>query len=466
MTSSEDDEPTWEPDPRFPPEPEFYRRVLHFMPTPLLVANVQGEIVYCNQALLQLGGWDLEPGADRNMMNYVHPDDREWLIKAFIETAESPVARVLSGRQWGDISFRLLTADGTALPIDLVGNGGTLDPAVGGIIYEIRPARTRLLLGRVLAGLSQGASIHHLLSLVAEMIASPPLDLQAVILQSARGGGFVTVASTSAALAEIVAGRADDPPWASPVSEPTFIDIAKLPARLAARFRGHGFVDLWHMAVESPLTQDTLRFVIASSTHNVPALGPVNRMLQGQEIAAAVLLRTQADVLLEYAAAYDALTGLPNGAKFHQLAESLDPMIDRGALHVSLDGLKAINEELGKPTGDAALRIAIDRIMVACGDGQIIGRTAGGEFTIILRPPPEAASAMDYSLDVAREILTSVHDPIVVAGRPLTLSSSIGVSAAARGVSTDHLLTWADAAMHDARRSGGRRICRYSEGIG
>ncbi len=130
----------------------------------------------------------------------MHPDDRDWLAAAFLEIAESPGARVLgTGRQWGEIYFRILTADSTALPIELIGSGGVLDAAVDGIIYEVRPARTRDLLGRVLDGLSRGASIHHLLSLVAEMIASPPLDLDAAILQSSTGGEFVTVASTSTA---------------------------------------------------------------------------------------------------------------------------------------------------------------------------------------------------------------------------------------------------------------------------
>ena len=60
----------------------------------------------------------------------------------------------------------------------------------------------------------------------------------------------------------------------------------------------------------------------------------------------------------------------------------------------------------------------------------------------------------------------AVQDDIVVAGRPVRLSTSIGVAVAVAGISTDHLLTWADAAMHDAKVAGGGQICRYGVTFG
>jgi len=62
---------------------------------------------------------------------------------------------------------------------------------------------------------------------------------------------------------------------------------------------------------------------------------------------------------------------------------------------------------------------------------------------------------------LAQDVLAAVQDPIVVAGRSLGVTASIGVAAAGGGISTDHLLTWADAAMHDAKLAGGGRINRY-----
>lgn len=467
MTTPADNQPAWDPDPRFPDDPEFYRRVLHYMPTPLLVVDTKGKLMYMNQALLSLGGWDVGPDADRNVLNFVHPDDADLLAGAFSDIVNSPGARVFgTGRSWAEIYFRIATADGDYVPIEVVGSGGVFDPTVGGVIYEVRSARNQDLLGRVLHGLSRGASIHQLLSLVAEMIASPPLDLEAAILQSTTSGDFVAVASTSAELSDIVKHGAADMPWSEPASKPTYLAPDELPSATAEQIRRAGFVDLWHLAVESPLTRDTLRIVVVARSHHVPAVGPMNRMVRSREVAAAVLLRTQSDVLLEYAAGHDHLTGLPNRAKFHQLAEAVNPMVERAALHIGVDGLKSVNYDLGQPAGDATLQIVADRIRLVCAADQATGRTAGSEFSVVLRSPEAHESVVELALELARTLLVALSENIVVAGRSIELSISIGVSVAAAGISTDHLLTWADAAMHDARRSGGGRICRYGMSAG
>lgn len=46
------------PRPHFPQNPEFYRRVLHQLPTPVLVVTAQGEIIHGNRALELISGWD------------------------------------------------------------------------------------------------------------------------------------------------------------------------------------------------------------------------------------------------------------------------------------------------------------------------------------------------------------------------------------------------------------------------
>lgn len=458
--------PAWAPDPRFPAEPEFYRRVLHHMPTPILVVDPQGRMVYMNQALLRLGGWDVGPDTERDVLSYVHPDDREHLAHAFADIVQSPGARILgTGRSWAEIYFRIATADGDYIPVEVVGSGGVLDAAVEGVIYEVRSALRNDLLGRVLHGLSRGASLHQLLSLVAEMIAAPPLDLETAILQSTDAGDFVVAASTSPALTAIVDDGVTGMPWAAAAERPRFVPPDELGEALADQLAQAGFVDLWHMGVESPLTRATLRIVVVAASHHVPAVGPMNRMVRSQEIASAVLLRTESDVLLEYAAGHDHITGLPNQAKFNQLAEAVNPMDERLALHVGVDGLKTVNEEFGQPAGDAALQVIADRVRVACSPEQAVGRTAGSEFTIVVAAP-SGETVDEWAVGRARELHASLSEPIVVAGRTLALSVSIGVATARAGISTDHLLTWADAAMHEARRGGGARICRYGATTG
>ena len=47
--------PPFAPDPAFPQDPEFYRRVLHEWPSPVLVVNAAGEIMYGNRAIERMG---------------------------------------------------------------------------------------------------------------------------------------------------------------------------------------------------------------------------------------------------------------------------------------------------------------------------------------------------------------------------------------------------------------------------
>ena len=460
MTTSPDGASEWAPEPEYPSDPEFYRRALHYMPSPLLVVDATGEIIFANQALLALGDWDITT-TSRQVLDHVHPEDREALAEAFVDIVASPGARVLgTGRSWAEIYFRILRSDGTSVPVELIGAGGLMDEAVGGIIYEVRPARARSLLGRVLEGLSQGASMHQLLSIIATMIASPPLDLDAAILRSTNSGEWIVAASTSPVLSEALRGSSVGLPWHSPNDQPAFFDVVRLPENIAEKLIAHGFQDLWHVAVESPLTANTLRIIATSPTHHVPAAGPKSRLVHARELAAAVLLRTEADVLLEYAAAHDRLTDLPNRAAFYQQAESVDPMADRAAIHLNLDGLKQVNAALGPVTGDAILQIIADRLRVLTQTNDIIGRVTGDEFAI-LRVSDGSDDFATATMQLAEAVLTAVQDPVVVAGQSIAMATSVGVAFASGGLSTDHLLTWADAAMHDARQAGGGRIRRY-----
>lgn len=433
------------------------------MPTPLLVVNDQGTVIYLNQALLALGGWEINEESDLNLLNYVHPEDRESLAEAFLEIVASPGARVLgSGRPWAEIYVRMITADGETVPVEVVGAGGLLDPGVGGIIYEVRAARNRDLLGHVLDGLSHGASMHQMLSLVAEMIASPPLDMQAVILQS-TDDQFIVVSSTSPELSDIVRGPIDELPWAAAESAPAFVELHELPDAMRTQLRAAGFQDVWHLAVESPLTDTTLRIVGASPTHHVPANGPRNRLVRARELAAAVLLRTQSGVLLEHAAKHDALTDLPNRAAFYRLTEAVNPMLQRAALHLHVDGIRPVSDEYGDDTGDAVRQIIADRLRSTCSSTDIVGRVGDDEFAVVRVPgiDDHDDALLQGAKDLAAELVSVLQEIIVVAGRPMVVSPSIGVAVATSGISTDHLLTWANAAMRDARRVGKGHIRQY-----
>jgi len=179
-------------------DPDFYRRTLDYLPSPAMVVAASGELLYANHALYALGGWT-ELGPGQNVIDIVHPDDLEMASSDFAAAVESPTARILGRRRaWAPVLLRLVAQDGRTLHVQVLGAGGVFDPTVKGIIYTVTPAEERMLIGRLLDGLSRGASMHHLLSLVATILAAPPLDLEAAILQSTCSDTWVVAASTSA----------------------------------------------------------------------------------------------------------------------------------------------------------------------------------------------------------------------------------------------------------------------------
>lgn len=449
---------------RFPTEPEFYRRVLEYAPTPLLVVDRHANIVYANRAMLNLGSWDLVSG--RSALDYVHPEDRAQVADAFTKVTENPAARILGRRTWSEIHVRVLAADGRTVHVEINGTGAMLDDAVGGMIYSVRPATARHLLGRILDDLSNGASIHQMLSRVSEMIALPPLDLDAVILQSTPANAYSVVASTSPAVADVLRRASTSHLWDDVSDASPRVSVEHMPPAVRDRLSGLGYQMCWSVAVESPLTPTKLRIIAAAPTPHDPDGGVLDRLFRAREVASAILLRTQTDVLLEYAAAYDLLTALPNRPAFYQQTEGLDLGAPRAVLHLNLDGLHEVNAALGQAAGDAVLEVVADRLRALCRDDDLIGRIGGDEFSIVLVQSDEQLAVRQQALDLASQVRQALTEPIIIAGQPLHMSTSIGVAFAEAGVSTGQLLAWADSAVQNAKTGGGDRIVTFGVNYG
>ena len=93
--------PPFAPDPAFPQDPEFYRRVLHEWPSPVLVVNAAGEIMYGNRAIERMGNWDLRGSVGTSVLDYIHHDDAETIAEAFFELANSADANAFGGGRRG-----------------------------------------------------------------------------------------------------------------------------------------------------------------------------------------------------------------------------------------------------------------------------------------------------------------------------------------------------------------------------
>ena len=186
--------------------------------------------------------------------------------------------------------------------------------------------------------------------------------------------------------------------------------------------------------------------------------------------------RRQAEDQIRHLAFYDSLTALPNR---RMLAEHLKRLLNRAndsgekiaLLFVDLDRFKRINDTLGHAAGDALLRTVAERLMTCVRTTDTVGRPqeegavsrfGGDEFTMVIAGLRSSAEAGI----VARRILKALRSPLVLEGKRLTVTSSIGIVFCPEdGSDPDTLLRNADAAMYLAKEDGGDAFRFYSESL-
>ena len=162
----------------------------------------------------------------------------------------------------------------------------------------------------------------------------------------------------------------------------------------------------------------------------------------------------------------DVLTGLPNRTMFQQQLEHLFRASEGNgslfALHcLDLDQFKVINDTLGHPAGDTLL-IEAGRRVIEAARGHFVARLGGDEF-IVLQTVGEDRNAIDR---LAREILDTMAQPLVIDGNELVPSTSIGIAIAPQdGGDGQTLLRNADLALYRAKEAGRGTYAFFEESL-
>ncbi|WP_207459149.1 GGDEF domain-containing protein [Azospirillum sp. SYSU D00513] len=174
----------------------------------------------------------------------------------------------------------------------------------------------------------------------------------------------------------------------------------------------------------------------------------------------ASLTKTRNDLVkMEDAAYQDRLTSLPNRRFFEQYAEALanrpgtQPFT---ILCLDLDGFKPVNDTLGHQAGDAVLRQAGARMSSCLRSDDVLARTGGDEFVIVINPIPGRPTPV--VAEIAERLIDAVNEPVLVAGRAVQVGCSIGIASwPENGTTLAQVLEQADKALYTAKRSGRNR---------
>ena len=151
---------------------------------------------------------------------------------------------------------------------------------------------------------------------------------------------------------------------------------------------------------------------------------------------------------------FDALTGLPNRAKLHQLMkahiEAASPSQTIAVMFLDLDHFKDINDTLGHSVGDDLLVSVTKRLSKQIRPGDTLSRQGGDEFVIVL---PNCG--VDDAAAIASRLLESLLPPVQLGTNAVLVSASIGISMyPGNAEDIGSLLRHADAAMYQAKQAG------------
>jgi len=167
---------------------------------------------------------------------------------------------------------------------------------------------------------------------------------------------------------------------------------------------------------------------------------------------------------LLHEARHDGLTGLPNRAVAEDRLEQALARAERrkksfAVFCIDLDGFKGVNDELGHDAGDELLRTVALTLRGRIRHSDTLARMGGDEFLAIIDECASDAAATA----VANSLIDSLKSPIVLEGRPLVLSASIGIAMyPADGHNAAQLKRNADQAMYRAKNNGGAQGCFWS----
>ncbi|HTW73680.1 MAG TPA: EAL domain-containing protein [Steroidobacteraceae bacterium] len=167
---------------------------------------------------------------------------------------------------------------------------------------------------------------------------------------------------------------------------------------------------------------------------------------------------------LDHLAHHDQLTGLPNRLYLaHHLPGAIEAAKRSGSmlavLFLDLDRFKHINDSRGHETGDKLLKKVAERVRATVRAEDMVVRMGGDEFIVVL----QAIKHTDVISEMAARINLALSAPIIVDGRPLVATASIGVGLFPRdGSDMGELLRHSDTAMYQAKDRGRNNFQLFS----
>jgi len=178
-----------------------------------------------------------------------------------------------------------------------------------------------------------------------------------------------------------------------------------------------------------------------------------------------ITTRKEMEEKIKRLAYHDSLTGLPNRMLLSDRLNMAKILSDRNRKKLALmmldiDKFKEINDTLGHHIGDLLLQVVAEKLTGILRKEDTVARFGGDEFVLVLPDQIDVQTA----LNVARKVIDAFRGTVVLEGRALIITSSIGISIYPdHGENVDTILNNADSAMYQAKQAGRNQYHLYSK---
>jgi diguanylate cyclase len=170
---------------------------------------------------------------------------------------------------------------------------------------------------------------------------------------------------------------------------------------------------------------------------------------------------------LSFQTLHDDLTGLANRALFADRVEQASARFARSTstfavLALDLDDFKAVNDAFGHAAGDALLSEVAGRLAATVRSSDTVARLGGDEFAILV----EDLDTPTVAINAAQRVIAAVGAPMLLGGRTMRPSASVGIAMHDPGCDWAETLRRADLAMYSAKEGGKERFVVFAPGMG
>ena len=193
-------------------------------------------------------------------------------------------------------------------------------------------------------------------------------------------------------------------------------------------YRGTEREPWWNEVYLAPVLDDTGAVVQYIGVQNdVTARVQAEQALrQERERAEGYLTR------IEQLAYTDSLTGLPNRRRIQERVEAALWEVRAGGgalalLFLDLNGFKTVNDLHGHAAGDELLVVTAQRMQACLRRTDLLSRLGGDEFVVALLGL-EPATVHAQAQQVGDKLAAAVAAPLVLAGQPVVVGASVGIS--------------------------------------